>query len=352
VLPYVVFGLFAGIAGDRLPRRLLIWVSHALEAAFAITVPLWAFTAGSPPVVVVAISAFMIGACRVFADAGAFGAVSALVGPEGFTTGQSLLSSSWAVGMLIGPAIGGILIGTLGPAETLVVQSAAFALASLLILAVRSDFGRPEPTGAGLLDGVAEGVRFIVADPLLRTLTGTGFCWNIVAAGTWALMVPLLRNEVGLTAHETGLVLGLGAIAAFAAAPVLHLLQRHYTGVDLYVRFIFISAIPTIAVGLAAGFAAAALAVMALYLVNFIEMSVFIGERQRRAPAELQSRVGISGRMLMTTSMAIGGFLASGLTGLLTLRELYVAMGLASIGVGLLSVRRIARAVRTLAAVA
>ncbi len=84
-------------------------------------------------------------------------------------------------------------------------------------------------------------------------------------------------------------------------------------------------------------------------LIDWIVMSVFIGERQRRAPDDMQARVGISGRMIMTASMTIGTTIASGLTTILTLRELFVAMSVATLLVGLIAVPLVRRAARQLA---
>jgi hypothetical protein len=63
----------------------------------------------------------------------------------------------------------------------------------------------------------------------------------------------------------------------------------------------------------------------------------------------MQARVGISGRMLMTASMTIGTTVASGLTTFFTLRELFVAMSIATVLVGILAVPLVRRASRQLA---
>ena len=342
-LPYVVFGLFAGLAGDRFATRPLIIASHLVEAAFAVMIPAWAVTRGTPPLWLVGAAAFMIGAARVFVDAGAFGAIASLVGPERFTGGQSLLSSAWATGTLVGPALGGALVAAIGPARTLSVEAGAFAIAALLVLAVRTQLGAPNPSEGRALDGVAEGLTFILRDPLLRPLTATGWVWNIAAAGSFALLVPLLRTAGGLSAHETGIVLAFGAAAGLSAPPVLHLLQRRYDGPALYLRMLFASAVPTLAVGYARGPVACGAAVAAGNLVMFIEMSTFIGARQTRAPADLQARVGISGRMLMTSSMVLGSLLASWLTSLVSLPTLYALMAVATVAVGLVALRALPR---------
>ncbi len=348
VAPYVVFGLPAGLVADRLPRRAVIWVAHALQALFAVVVPLWAI-AGPPPILVVAATAFLVGGARAFSDAGAFGAVSSLIGRENFSSGQALLGAAWSIGFVAGPAVGGALIGLVGAAATLGAQSVAFACAAGLILLVRGSFGEAVPATGSALEGIWEGVRFLLADPLLRTLNGVGTLWNLAAAGSWALSVPLLREEIGLSSHEAGAALAAGAIAGIAAAPVLHRIERRWSGPQLYVMTIFCSAPPIALLALATGFWGALVAMITVNLVDWIVMSVFIGERQRRAPEELQARVGISGRMLMTASMTVGTALASALTTVMSLRSLFLAMALATFLVGVIAVPLVRRAARRFA---
>jgi hypothetical protein len=80
--------------------------------------------------------------------------------------------------------------------------------------------------------------------------------------------------------------------------------------------------------------------VTALFAVLFFEFNeglvsvVAIAERQRRAPERLQARVGIAGRMILLGAMASGGAIASALTGAVGISHLYLAMGAATMVVG------------------
>ena len=85
---------------------------------------------------------------RVFVDAAAFGATARLVGDEHFVEGQANLSLVWSLGFLIGPALGGGLIGLVGAVEALWVEAAGFALAAVLLASIRTDLG-PESEGGG-----------------------------------------------------------------------------------------------------------------------------------------------------------------------------------------------------------
>jgi predicted MFS family arabinose efflux permease len=345
IAPYVVFGLPAGLAGDRLPRRPLIATAHLVQAVCAVIIPAWALF-GVPPIAVIALAAFAIGSARAFSDAGAFGAVAALVGRDQFTTGQAVLSAAWAVGLLAGPPLGGALIGILGPAPTLWAQAAAFAGAATLIMLVRQSLGRPEPSAAD--QGAAQGLRFLFDDPLLRMLTTVGVLWNLVSAGATALLVPLLRVSVGLSPRQAGVVLACASVMGIVAAPVVHRLESRSPGYRLYLAAVLVSGPVTALVGASVGVVGSVVCVGAWSLVNWVVMAIFIGERQRRAPHNLQARVGISGRMVMTASMAVGAALASTLTALMPLRDLYVAMGFATLLVAAFAMMVLPRAAATL----
>ncbi len=48
LVPYVLFGLFAGVTGDRRSRKRVIVTAHATQTACALVVPLWAITGATP----------------------------------------------------------------------------------------------------------------------------------------------------------------------------------------------------------------------------------------------------------------------------------------------------------------
>ena len=134
-IPYVLFGLPAGVAGDRYSRKKMMVGGHLGQALCAGLLPLWALGA-SPPVALVLACAFAVGVGRTFADAASFGAVADVVGPANYAQGQAALSSAWAAGSIAGPFAGGILVASIalhrrsasrvGPSSSRPFLSAAF----------------------------------------------------------------------------------------------------------------------------------------------------------------------------------------------------------------------------------
>ena len=133
------------------------------------------------------------------------------------------------------------------------------------------------------------------------------------------------------------------------APPIVGLLEPRIGGVRILVYGVPVAALATAAFGLAPGFAAALAAYCAMELATTVTTAAYIGERQRRAPLALQSTVGIFGRMIIMVSLALGSALGSGLTGVVSLRALYVGVAVAILAVsGVMAVvlTRVVRAER------
>jgi MFS family permease len=328
IVPYVVFGLPAGALGDRFPWRRVMYVSHAVQAVASASIPLWAVS-GSPPLALVLGAAFLVGSGRVFADAAAFGAVASVVGPENFTRGQSALSAVWSIGFLAGPALAGVLVAAIGPSFALAAEASALVIAAALITAVRSGRASPAASPAGRQD-VRAGLRFIRREPAVRVFTVTSFCFALVTAGAVGLQVPLLRNTIGLTSTVTGWTLALGALTGTAASLATGNLAQRIKPSLLCLAAMALAAAALAGLASATGLLAAAVAFMVYSGLSWLLSTLFISERQRRAPADLQARAGIAGRMLILGAVTAGAAAATALAGAAGIRVTYLAMAVSA----------------------
>lgn len=329
IVPYLIFGLLAGSVGERMPWRRVILASHAAQTAASAVIPIWAVF-GNPPLALIFASAFTVGSGRVFADAAAFTAVSSVVGPSEFVRGQSALSAIWSVGLLAGPALGGALIAAVGPAFALAAEAAALFCAALLIATVRSR-SQATPHAAKTRRDLRAGLRFIRNDRAVRAFTLTNIGFAFATAGAYALQVPLLRDVIGLSSTTTGWVLAIGALVGTATSLATSPISRR---IGSAAACIGAMAVAAVALGILAAAPEAATAVIAITIYTglwWLLSTLFIGERQRRAPGELQARVGIAGRMLLLGALTAGSLLASALTSAIGIRGVYALMSLAAI---------------------
>jgi H+ antiporter protein len=176
-LPLVLSTLVAGTAVDFFGRRRVSLVSDSLSGTAVAAVPVLAWFFGSDAINVaeLAVLAFF----------------SAAFDPAGTTARQSMLPEAaaragWSLdrtnsvyeailnlAYIVGPGIGGLMIATVGGINTMWVTAGCFGLSFIAIGALRLEgTGKPHDATrpAGLVSGVAEGIRFVWNLRVLRTL--------------------------------------------------------------------------------------------------------------------------------------------------------------------------------------
>jgi MFS family permease len=219
--PAVCTLLFAGVMVDRLPRRLSMVGSDvarglavaAIAAGFAIGgLRLWALIA----------MAVVFGVADAFFLPSILAITPELLPSELLVQGGALVTGSQQVArMLVGPALGGLVIAVAGLGTAFAVDAASFAVSAAALLATR---GRPRPdrTGSSILAEAREGLRYCSSQPWLWvTIVGVGAA-NFVAYGPLPLLVPLLvRDVLRAGAPVFGLVMassGAGGLIASVVA--------------------------------------------------------------------------------------------------------------------------------------
>ena len=338
-LPYVVLGLNAGHVGDHRPRRRVMVTGTAVQTAAAAVIPL-ALAGGvaveDMPLPLIYAAALVVTAGRVFVDAAAFGAIAKLVGGGHFVQGQSALSFVWSLGFLVGPAVGGALIGLVGISGALWVQAVGFAVAVGLMASMRVDLGpAPHPDAGG--EGVLAGLRLVIRDPVLRSLTAIGMAWNLTTNVIYSLIVVFARHDLSADAGQAGLMLSIAGAAGLAGG-LLAPVARHRLGPTRALRSsIALSGVGALGTALAQEIVSATIAYSVLEFSALLFITLLISERQTRAAPSEQGRVGITGRMAALTAASVGALIGAVLVALISLPAILLLAALCTIvvaGVG------------------
>jgi MFS family permease len=217
-MPLLVLALPAGQLADRLPRRLIF--AAALLLCSAVGVGLALLTAAG----VTAVTAYL--ALAVLAGVGmALGWPAArampptLVSVEALPNAMAMRSIASQSGMVIGPAIGGLLYG-ISPEVVYLVSAGCCVLASFTVMAMHpapaADVVQDAaPTGhAATVNGVLEGLRFVGRTQVLLGAILLDLL-AVLFGGAVALLPVFARSilHVGAT--------GLGVLRAAPAAGAL-----------------------------------------------------------------------------------------------------------------------------------
>lgn len=157
------------------------------------------------------------------AASGAF--LKALVPPEQLLVANGRFESTQWTATILGPPLGGLAVGLLGPVTTVIVDATSFLLSALGIKAIRrAETPQPQPERMRGADLVA-GWRYILSHPTLRPLFFNTVLVNGFILATAPLIAVLMLGQLGFEPWQYGLAFGLpcvgGLIGSRLSAPLV-----------------------------------------------------------------------------------------------------------------------------------
>src|SRR5947199_821856 len=180
----------------------------------------------------IVVSAIVAAAKIAFnAAGGAF--LKTLVPPEDLLVANGRFEATTWSATVLGPPLGGAAIGLFGPVTTILADALSYLLSAAGIRAIGGHEPRPARGDvprrriAGLLDGW----RFILADPVLRSLLLNTVLVNGLIMATEPLISVVMLGQLGFPAWQFGLAFALpcigGLIGARLARPLAARFGQH-----------------------------------------------------------------------------------------------------------------------------
>ncbi|MFD1663511.1 MFS transporter [Streptomyces caeni] len=208
-LPTVLFGLFAGSLADRGDRRRIYLANTVGQAVCALLLAVQGFTGRVPVAGVLALVAAQSGFGAVAGPAaGTF--VPRLLPKEQVAAGLALNQVSFQSTMLVGPALGGLLLGWLGVGACYLVDALSFAVTFHSAVGLPELQPEGEPSRAGL-NGVLDGLRFLAGHRVVRGALITDLAATVLSMPM--SLFPLVNAErFGGSPRTLGLFLSAVAV--------------------------------------------------------------------------------------------------------------------------------------------
>ncbi|MBX6382808.1 MAG: MFS transporter [Microbispora sp.] len=128
-------------------------------------------------------------------------------------------STSWTT-TIIGPPLGGALIGLFGPVATVVADAVSYLLSALGIRATGGREPRPEhrETARMRATDLLDGWRHILADPALRPLFFNTAVFNGLVMATGPLLAVLMLGGLGFAPWQYGLAFAAPSVGGLAGS--------------------------------------------------------------------------------------------------------------------------------------
>ena len=216
-LPITLLVLFGGVFADRVPKRGFLVGTQSAAMVQALILGVLVST-GAVRIWHVYVLALALGVNNAFDNPTRQAFVPEMVGRDLVSNAVALNSTLFNAARIVGPAIGGITIATIGIDGTFYLNAASFIPVIIALLMIRPSDLFPVTRGEGkLLEQLREGISFAVQTPqvllilIVLFFVGT-FGYNFSTA------LPLLAKFV-LHAGSVGFgvmtaVLGVGSLLA------------------------------------------------------------------------------------------------------------------------------------------
>jgi predicted MFS family arabinose efflux permease len=221
-LPFLLLSIPAGLMVDRASRRRLMVGTEALRALSLLAIPLL-LAAGTLNLTWLALLGALGAVGTVCYSVAAPAFVPSVVPRARLADANRWLELARSVAYAGGPALGGALVGWIGVSTAYGLAAALSILAMLLLAGLPRD-GAPTGPRRHLLHDLGEGARFAVGHDLLRPILLTAVFFNVSWFIFQAVYVAYAVQNLGLTATEVGVTLGIygaGMIVGAALAPVI-----------------------------------------------------------------------------------------------------------------------------------
>jgi len=223
---FLIVGLPAGVWVDRVRRRRLM-IGADLGRVLALgSIPI-AAAVGRLTLAQLFVVTLVSGVLTVFFDVAYQSYLPALVGREHLVEGNAKLTGSAEVAAVAGPGAAGALVQAVGSSAAVAVDSVTFLVSAMAVGAIRSPEPKPTvPEGghAGLVEGIAQGLRFVFGNALLRAIAATTATSNFFSGIAAAVEIVFLVRQVHASPGVIGLLFALGGVGgvagAFSAGPI------------------------------------------------------------------------------------------------------------------------------------
>jgi MFS family permease len=312
-LPPLLFGLFAGALSDRLDRRRLVVTVNVVRAV-VLAVLATAVLTGRVSIAVVLVALFLVGTAEVFADNTSQTLLPMLVHRDDLAVANARLQAGFiTVNQLAGPPIGAALfaIGAVFPfaAQAIVVGAGALLISRLRL----PPHGRGRAERSHIRGDIAEGFRWVVRHPAVRTLVLTIFIFNITFGAAWAVLVLYATRRLDLGPIGFGLITTMMALGGLVGIASYGWITRRVSLGNIMRIGLIVETFTHLALALTAQPWVAMPVFFVFGAHAFIWGTTSITIRQRAVPTSLQGRVGSVNMVGVFGGLVIG----SGIGGVL-----------------------------------
>ena len=228
-LPYLLFGLILGAWTDRVNRKRMMIGTDIARALIIASIPLLAFL-GILPVWWIYIVAFIHATLTICFQAGEFAAIPSLVDQDDLVTANGRIQASYSGASILGPLLAGVLVTLVPLSALLLFDALSFLVSSFSLALIRIRFNKEEKRApTSIRSDVAEGLRYVLSNPVLRNISIMMALVNFVGTSTYGQLIFFAKVRLQATDFQASLLYSAGSLGVVMLALAAGPLRKHWS---------------------------------------------------------------------------------------------------------------------------
>lgn len=317
-IPWLLFGLFAGVAIDRLRRRPILVAAHLGRALLAGSVPVAALL-DMLTMEHLYLAAFGSGTLGLCFETAYHSYLPSLVGRGQLAEGNSKLAVTSGLTRVVGPGLAGAIVQWLTPLFGLGVNALSYLASGLLMWRIRQ---AEPPTSrreqASVWVAFRDGLMFAWRQTLVRVFTFSEATFMFFFSLLQAVLLVFFTRTLGLPPGLIGIVFAAGSVGGLLGALVARRFGERFAPGPIIIAGSLLRASGLAIIPLAAILGPFAVpALITSRLINAFGWTLWQVHQETTqqlvTPDELRGRVTGSSLFLVRGCGSLGGFAAAAL---------------------------------------
>ena len=317
-----------GVLADRLDRRAILVACDLARAGLIVGV---IFTRS---LLLIYVLVFLIGAARTFFNPTVRAAFPGIVGEGDLTRANALISGTFSISITVGPALGGLLVATVGVTAAFVLDAVTYLISAAFL----SRIPLPRPRDGeeeGFLAGLRAGFGYLAGARVPLAIVVGSFLIVLAINTTIPAEVFLAKETFEAGDVGYGLLVSLWGSGTVLGSALMAVLGDRFRLMPLYFLSIFVGGLALMGTGLAPVFALALGALVIEGVCTGVDNISTDTILQERVPNAFLGRV-FSVRFLTYSAGEALAYFAGGLiVDAFGPRLTYLFAGIATIAAGL-----------------
>jgi MFS family permease len=274
----------AGVLADRLDRRAILVASDLARAILVIGVVF------ARDLIVLYVLVFLMGLARTFFNPTVRAAFPSVVGSGDLTRANSLINGTFSISITIGPALGGLLVATLGVDVAFILDATTYLISATFL----SRIPLPRPQGredVGLIRELRSGFGYLAGTRVPLGIAVGAFLIVMTTEITVPAEVFLAKETFGAGDVGYGLLVSVWGIGMVVGTAMTAVVGDRINLVVLYFLSIFAWALGFAGTGLSPTFVLALGALAVAGVSNGVDNVTTATILQKQVPDALLGRV-------------------------------------------------------------